>query len=74
MEGEPVSCGQLRTPRVLRACNLCGKVVRMTPYQRFCSRCKRRAARTYVPPQGRLIYGSMQLIGQTSGKSDLLWT
>lgn len=63
-----------RPPRMLRACNLCGKVVPMTRYQRFCSRCKRRATHIYVPTQGRLIHALMQSIGQPSGKDGLLWT
>ena len=64
---------QHRPPRVPRPCNLCGKVVPMTRYQRFCSRCKRRAARAYVPPQGHLVYASMQPIAQSSGQDGLLW-
>lgn len=54
-----------------RPCNLCGRVLLMTPYQRFCSRCRRWVARAYVPPRGRLLCAGMRNMGQASEKDRL---
>lgn len=39
-----------------RACNLCGRVVLMHRFQRFCRACRKRVRKLYIPRQGRLTW------------------